>query len=149
MALDTISNEGAQLVRRDSVKLNRGGGAEFLRAGVALLRRASWKVPLLDLLTSNRRTLEMNLGTGSVATELGLDVTGGVDTGRVVIAEMVDVSRLILRRDRHRCAVKEAQRGVTACHHQRHVVGFSLLHQHAREGILLAPHLDVDWHRRP
>src|SRR5262249_74603 len=108
MMLDTIPNESAQLPCRNGVKLDRGRAAKFLGPRVGLLGWTGRKVPLLARPTSNRRTLEMNLGTGSVATELGLDVAGGIDAGRVVITEMVDVGRLILCRDRHRCAVKEA-----------------------------------------
>jgi hypothetical protein len=87
MALDALAHESTQLVGRDRVELDRGGAAEFLRPGVGLLRRPRRQVPLLDLCAGDRRSLEVNLGTGRIAPKLGLDVARRVDTGRIEIAE--------------------------------------------------------------
>ena len=45
--------------------------------------------------------------------------------------------------------MEERERGISARHHQRNVIWLRLLHDHAGERVLLAPHLDVDRHRGP
>jgi hypothetical protein len=76
---------------RGWVELDRRGAPKLFRACVALLGRARRQVPLLDLLVSHCWSCEMNLSAGGVATKFGLNVAGGIDIGRVVIAKVIDV----------------------------------------------------------
>src|SRR5262249_18533360 len=63
----------AQPVRRDGVQLD-GGAVELLGARIGLLGRARRQVPVVALLTCNRRPLEMDLGLRCITPELGLNV---------------------------------------------------------------------------
>src|SRR5262245_50550336 len=99
MALDALAYQRPQLPCGNGVKLDRRRAAEFLRPAVGLLGRTGREIPPLDLLAGDRWPLKMGLGGGSVAPKLGLNVAGGINAGRVVIAEVVDMSRLPLRLD--------------------------------------------------
>src|SRR5262249_40741012 len=53
------------------------------------------------------------------------------------------------RLDRFRRTMQEGQRGISARHHQWHVVDFRLFQDYAGERVLLAPDLNVNRHRGP
>src|SRR5262249_9862251 len=114
MPLDAFTNQLAQLVRGDCVELDAGGAAEFLRPGVGLFGWSCRQIPLLDLFAGDCRSFEVDLSARGVTLELGFDVARGINTGRIAITEMINIRGLILLLDHHRCAVQEAERGVTA-----------------------------------
>ena len=91
--LDAATHKLTQLAGGDSVGLDRGA-SKFLCTRVRHLGRTRREIPLLDLFPRYRRPLEMNLGLGGVATQLGFDVPSRINTGRIKIAEVIQKAGL-------------------------------------------------------
>ena len=104
----------------------------------------TFQVEFFDLVWRYGDAFKVQLDIGGKVPQVIFHFARDVHTAGIVVAEVVEETRLVLVLHRFGRRMQIGQRRVTACDHQRHVPGFSNVVQNTRQRLFLQPDFDVN-----